>query len=127
MNYYRIKDIPKEERPRERLLKVGVENLSNKELIAIILKTGLKNKNVSDLSLEVLKKYNISELKEITINDLIRINGIGITKAIELVSAIELGKRVFLSKALKEEKLDTPEKIWNDIRYYLDGKKQEYF
>ena len=127
MNYYRIKDIPKEERPRERLLKVGVENLSNKELIAIILKTGLKNKNVSDLSLEVLKKYNISELKEITINDLIRINGIGITKAIELVSAIELGKRVFLSKALKGEKLDTPEKIWNDIRYYLDGKKQEYF
>ena len=45
MNYYRIKDIPKEERPRERLLKFGVENLSNKELIAIILKTGLKNKS----------------------------------------------------------------------------------
>ena len=49
MSYYKIKDIPKEERPRERLLKVGAENLTNKELIAIILKTGLKNKNVNDL------------------------------------------------------------------------------
>lgn len=127
MNYYKIKDIPKEERPRERLLNVGVENLSNKELIAIILKTGLKNKNVNDLSLELLKKYNMSDLKDITINDLIRISGIGMTKAMELVSAIELGKRVFLSKTLKEEKLDTPKKIWDDIRYYLDGKKQEHF
>ncbi len=127
MSYYKIKDIPKEERPRERLLKVGAENLTNKELIAIILKTGLKNKNVNDLSLELLSKYNLNELKDIEVNDLIKINGVGKTKAIELITAIELGKRVFLSSDKKKEKLDTPEKIWNDIRYYLNGKKQEYF
>ena len=55
---YRIKDIPKEERPRERLKEVGIENISNKELISIILKTGTKNKNVNEISLEILNKYN---------------------------------------------------------------------
>lgn len=125
--YFKIKDIPIDERPRERLIKVGVENLTNKELISIILKTGLKNKNVNDISLELLNNYSMNELKNISIYDLIKISGIGKTKAIELISAMELGKRVFLSKDEKNEKLDTPEKIWNDIRYYLDGKKQEYF
>lgn len=127
MSYYKIKDIPKEERPRERLKKSGAENLTNKELIAIVLKTGTKNKNVSDLSLEVLNNYTLADLKEISINKLTIIPGIGEAKAIELIASIELGKRIFLSDDKKGKKLDTPEKIWNDTRYFLNGKKQEYF
>ena len=127
MNYYKIKEIPSEERPRERLKKVGVNNLTNKELIAIILKTGLKNKNVNDLSLEILNAYSMNDLKDIWITDLTKIKGIGETKAIELISAIELGKRIFLSKENIKEKLDNPKKIWEDARYYMSGKKQEYF
>ena len=84
MKYYKIKDIPEDERPRERLKKIGVENLSNKELIAIILKTGLKNKNVNDIALDLLNKYNLNDLKDITVNSLIQIDGIGEIKAIEL-------------------------------------------
>lgn len=127
MSYYKIKDIPEEERPRERLKASGVENLTNKELLAIILKTGTRNKNANDLSLDILNRYSLTELKEISINKLTKISGIGEVKAIELIASIELGKRIFLSDDKKGEKLDTPEKIWNDTRYFLSGKKQEYF
>ena len=54
---YRIKDIPKEERPRERLKEVGAESLTNKELLAIILKSGTKGKNVEELALEILNNH----------------------------------------------------------------------
>lgn len=127
MSYYKIKDIPISERPRERLKNAGVENLTDKELIAIILKTGVKDKNVNDLSLEILNHFSLTDLKSTTVNSLIKIKGIGETKAIELISAIELGKRVFLSSSIKGNKLDTPKKIWEDSRYFLNDKKQEYF
>lgn len=127
MSNYRIKEIPINERPRERLKNVGSDNLTNKELLAIILKTGLKNKNVEELAIEILKKYSINDLKEISINDLTKINGIGETKAIELIASIELGKRIFLSSEKELVKLDNPKAIWNDVRYLLYGKKQEYF
>ncbi len=127
MDYYKMKDLPKEERPREKLKNYGAEYLTNKELISIILKTGLKNKNVNEVSLELLKKYELNYLKEISINDLTKIDGVGETKAIELIASIELGKRVFLSKEHKEAILDNPKKIWEDARYFLSGKKQEHF
>ncbi len=91
-----IKKLNEEERPRERLIKYGVNNLSNEELIAIILKTGSKTCSSMTLSRQLLSKLkNIKDLKYITINNLIKINGIGKVKAIELIASIELGKRVF--------------------------------
>ena len=65
---YCIKEIPKEERPRERLKEVGVENITNVELLSIILKTGTKNKNVKELSIDILNMYDMSDLKDISIN-----------------------------------------------------------
>ena len=93
---YTIKELPVTERPRERLKEIGPENLSDKELLAIILKTGTKNKNVTELALELIKKYPISSLKDISLPALKNIKGIGETKAIELLATIELGKRIFL-------------------------------
>lgn len=124
---YRIKEIPKDERPRERLKEVGVENITNTELLSIILKTGTKNKSVKDLSLEILKNHEIVDLKDISINDLMKIKGIGEVKAIELLSAIELGKRIYLKEPKVLEKLDNPKEIWESSRYLLNNKKQEYF
>jgi len=124
---YKIKEIPKKERPRERLKEVGVENLSDKELISIILKTGTKEKNVSDLALELLNKYSLSDLKNITINNLIKIKGVGEVKAIELISSIELGKRIFLKEKTKKKELTTPEEIYKYTKYLFHSKKQEYF
>lgn len=126
MSHFKMKEIPIEERPRERLKEVGVENLTNKELISILLKTGVKNKNVEELSLELLKKYSLLDFREISLKELMEIKGIGEVKAIEFLAAIELGKRVSLEQEEKK-KLDSPEKIWKDARYLLQGKKQEYF
>jgi len=125
---YRVRDIPLDERPRERLLNVGASNLSNQELLSIILKNGTKNKNVKDVALELLKKYNLSDLKEVSINKLIEIEGIGTVKAIELLATIEFGKRIFLgSNKVKLKKLSNAYEIWQDSRYLFDGVKQEYF
>ena len=127
MSNFKIKDIPLEERPRERLKEVGSNNLTNIELLSIILKTGTKNINVKDLSIELLNNYDLVDLKDISINDLIKIKGIGETKAIELLASIELGKRIFLKESKKLLKLDDPVKIWESSRYLFNGKKQEYF
>lgn len=91
----KLKDIPLEERPRERLIKVGVDNLSNEDLISIILNTGTKDTNVKELSLNVLKTIkSVNNLSDLSIKELTSINGIGKVKAIKLLAAIELGKRV---------------------------------
>ena len=124
---YKIKEIPKGERPRERLKEVGVENLSDKELISIILKNGTKEKNVSDLAIELLNEYSLSDLKNITINNLIKIKGIGEVKAIELIASIELGKRIFLKEKTKKKELTSPEEIYKYTKYLFHNKKQEYF
>ena len=124
---YKIKEIPINERPRERLKEVGVENLSDKELISIILKTGTKEKNVSDLALDILNKYSLSDLKNISVNNLIKIKGIGEVKAIELIASIELGKRIFLKEKTNKIDLTSPEEIYKFTKYLFHDKKQEYF
>lgn len=127
MNYLKIKDFPLSERPRERLKEVGAKNLTDKELLSIILKVGTKSKNVSDLALEVLRNYSLSEFKDLRIQDLIKINGIGEVKALELLATVELGKRIFLKETKKLEKLENPQAIWKSSKYLFNGLKQEYF
>ena len=124
---YKIKELPTNERPRERLKSVGVNNLTDKEILSIILKTGTKDKNVNELSLDILNKYKLFDLKNITINELTSIKGIGEVKAIELLSAIELGKRIFLRDSKKLLKLDNASKIYESSKYLFNGLKQEYF
>ena len=124
---YKIKDLPTSERPRERLKEVGVSNLSDKELLSIILKTGTKDKNVELVALDILNNYKLDDFKNITISDLIKIKGVGEVKAIELIASIELGKRIFLKEGKKLEKLDSPEIIWEYSKYLFTGLKQEHF
>lgn len=127
MSYYTIRNMPKSERPRERLKEVGSMNLTDKELLAIILKTGTKNYSVMDLALEILNRYKIQELQEMTINKLTEIKGIGEVKAIELLATIELGKRIYIKKNKKREKLSDPKSIWETSRYLFVNLKQEHF
>ena len=125
----KLEELPKEERPRERLLNYGSESLSNQELLAILIKNGTKEKSCKDLSLEVLKKINIiSDLQDITVEQLTEIPGIGKVKAIEILASIELGKRIFLAKNNKSKlKLKNAKDIYEEVRYLFYGKKQEYF
>lgn len=123
----KIKEIPITERPRERLKEVGASNLTDKELLSIILKTGIKHKNASDIALEILKNFELLDFRELNLKDLTKINGIGEVKAIELLAAIELGKRIFLKEPKKLKKLSTPKEIWESSKYLFSGVKQEYF
>ena len=91
----KLKEIPKNERPRERLIKYGAENLSNEDLISIILGTGTKDINVRELSIKILNQIkSLNDLSNLTVKELTSIKGIGEAKAINLLAAIELGKRV---------------------------------
>jgi len=127
MNNYRIKDIPSSNRPRERLKEYGKENLSDVELLAIILKNGTKDKNVEVLATELLKRYSLLDLKEISIRELMNIKGIGEVKAIELSATIELGKRIYLKESKSLKRLENPKEIWESAKYLFDGLKQEHF
>ena len=123
-----IKDIKKEERPRERLIQYGVESLSNEELLSIILKTGTKDYSVKTLAKLVLKEINdISSLKDMTINKLMSIKGIGKVKAIEILAALELGKRVYYLKKNNDIILNNTTKVFEYFRYMLMYERQENF
>lgn len=128
MYIIKIKDIPELERPRERLIKYGVENLSNEELLSIILKTGTKEYSVKTLSQIILNNINdIKNLKDITLNKLTEIKGIGKVKAIELIASIELGKRVFQTEDKINIKLNNSSKIYEYFKDKFINEKQENF
>jgi len=123
-----IKELSKEERPRERLLKYGVGNLSNEELLSIILRCGTKNKSVKDLSSDILREFkNISNLKNATINKLIKINGMGYSKSMVIISMLELSKRIYLSENDNKIILNNPKSIYEYTKYLFHNKKQELF
>ena len=115
MNSVLIRQIPTDERPRERIVKYGAKNLSTEDLIAIILKTGTRDYSSKYLATEVLKLVkNVSELRKISLSKLISINGIGAVKAIEFLAALELGRRVYDIKPLDNDlKCNSAQKIFN--------------
>lgn len=93
----KFKELPKSEKPRERLISHGVENLSNEELLMIILKSGTKKYSIKELAIELLSYCkDIRNLKDMTLNKLIQIEGIGQVKAIELLAVVELGRRIYM-------------------------------
>lgn len=99
---YIIKEMSDMEKPREKLLAFGPNSLTDYELLAILLRTGTKEKSVIDVSIELTKILNsINDLQNITIEELTSIKGIGKTKAIELLATIELGKRLNNFKKVK--------------------------
>src|SRR5699024_5605048 len=90
-----IKDVPKEDRPRERLLNYGASHLSNQELLAILIGSGTRNESVMDLSNRILMHFEgIHLLVDATIEELTAIKGIGPAKGVSILAAIELGKRI---------------------------------
>lgn len=95
MEHIKLKDIPKEERPIERLIEKGSHSLNNEELLAILLKTGSKNMSVKVLASQIIKEVkSIQNLKNITIPKLLEIEGIGFSKAATIIAAVELSKRI---------------------------------
>lgn len=125
---FMIKEMPIEDRPRERLIHFGVEALSNEELIAILLRTGEKSLSVIDLSKEVL--YHLSslhDLKSITIHELMLIKGIKEAKAATLIAAIELGKRVQSLKPTPKIIIHSAHDVYHLCAPHMSHLMQEHF
>lgn len=125
----KIKELPKEERPRERLLKYGAIALSNEELLAILLKSGSKSSSAKEIAQELLKQYeNVQELSEITYEQLIRSNGVGDSKACSILAAIELGNRLHQTvPTLEKQKLNQAQLVFDYYKNSLGKKRQEHF
>lgn len=98
-----IRVIPEGGRPRERLLEFGPKSLADHELLAIILRTGTRHKNVVNLAFDVLNMTDdLYSLRHISLHELMEIPGIGKVKATEILAAIEFGRRVSSASQLKE-------------------------
>jgi len=123
---YKIKDLPLDERPREKLKEKGAENLSNEELLAILLRTGTHEESVKDLSIRLIKKLkSFRKLNTITYKDLIKIKGIKEAKAITIIAAIELGRRLATPEDLKKLKITNAESLYEHFRLKIVNTNQE--
>ena len=113
----RIKDQPASERPRERLAAHGASALSNAELIAILLRTGLKGTNAVEVGRQLLARFgSLQSLALASVDDLCKVKGIGRDKAVTLVAAFALAQK--MAKELQEESplLDNPENVVRLLR-----------
>ena len=122
----KIKDIPKEGRPRERFLKQGPETLSDAELFAILLRTGSKGENVIDMSNRLLAEYSLDKLFECSLSELQKIKGIGPSKAMQILTIAELQKRANQSKN-PVKRISCAEDVFNLMHERLKDKKEEQF
>ncbi len=123
-----IKDLPECEKPRERMLEYGVENLSNVDLLSIILRNGIKDVSVKEVSINILNNIeSINDLSSLGVRELSNIKGVGPVKAITLLASIELGKRVYTKEAKVNMSLSNKEKIHEVFKKFFINENQEKF
>lgn len=120
----KIKDIPKIDRPRERFLQKGADALSKSDLLAILLGSGIKGKNVRQLSESIIKKFG-KKFLNLTVGDLLEISGIGQAKALQIISAISLVKRFYEEEKRNEIIIQNSKGVLS-IVYDLRDKKKEH-
>ena len=131
-HYRPIKEWREEDRPREKLLALGAQNLSTSELLAILIRTGTGGKSAISVAQDLLAHFgNLRNLDRAPIKDLCLIAGIGTTKAIEIKAALELARRLVREEAKTLEKITTPIDAVNYVRNYygimLRDATQEFF
>lgn len=112
-----LKKLPLEERPREKMMHLGAMVLSNSELLAIIIRTGTRDASAIDVSRKVLGTLegDFSELSQATLEELCAVEGIGESKACQILAAIELGKRLNATSIKRKVRLASPKDV---IRYF---------
>jgi DNA repair protein RadC len=125
--HFTIKDIPIEDRPRERLIKFGPEALSNAELLAIILRTGTKSESAINMANRIMSGNDgLKFLSSCTIQELSQIKGIGNAKAAQIKAAVEIGKRLKGYKSDHKIKINSPEDIANLVMEDMRFLKKEH-
>ncbi|MED4129281.1 RadC family protein [Shouchella miscanthi] len=123
-----IRDVPLQERPRERFLREGAKALSNQEILAIMLRTGTKQYSALQVAAELLSTYKtLTALSESSLEEMRLIKGIGVTKAIELAAAMELGKRINREGKGQKRVIASPDDAVQIVADDLIGIHQEHF
>jgi DNA repair protein RadC len=127
---FTVHDLPRQERPRERLQKLGSGALSAQELLALVLGRGVSGKSVMSIAQELIAKFgSVKGVSEATIEELVYIKGIGTAKAAQLKASFELGKRQELEKESPYEAYDItdPQTVVKAIRSSIKDKAKEHF
>ena len=122
----KIKDLPTSSKPRERFLKHGPEALSDAELFAIILRTGISGENIVEVSNRLISEYGLKNLFDCSLKELQKIKGIGPSKAMQILAMAELGKRYSNSKN-QVLKIKCAKDVFDLMHEELKNKKQEEF
>ncbi|GGP13642.1 RadC family protein [Oceanobacillus neutriphilus] len=123
-----IRDLPTEDRPRERLLKHGADKLSNQEILSILIGSGSKSDPVQLLADRILMHFEgIKLLRDATVEELTAIKGIGVAKSLNILAAIELGKRISSYKSIDTYMIRSPEDGANYVMEEMRNLAQEHF
>lgn len=123
-----MRDVPEEERPRERMIQLGAEHLSNAELIALLLRTGSQGESVIALAQRLLTGMKgLRNLHEASLQELTKIRGIGEAKAIQILAGIEIGKRLVRIRREDQISIQNPETVADFLMEDLRYLPQEHF
>jgi DNA repair protein RadC len=124
----RIKDLPKSERPRERLTKLGADALSHAELIAILLRTGMKGRSAIEIGNEMVQKFaSLDALSRASLDELKAVKGVGTDKAIALKAAFTLAHRLAREMSGEAPVLDSPDRVADYLREENRAYQVEHF
>jgi DNA repair protein RadC len=122
-----IKDLPQEERPRERLEKYGPHALNAAELIAIILRVGTRDENVIRLAQRLLAGYGgLAGLHQMSFSELVAVKGLGLAKAAQLKAAFELGRRLMIAVPEERQIVKSPEDAARLLMLEMGSQEQEH-
>jgi len=123
-----LRDVPREDRPRERMMIDGAEALSDAELLAILLRTGTRNESAINLASRILRESGgLRQLVDMTISELTRIRGVGPAKAVQLRAGIELGRRLARRAASDRPAIRKPEDAAKLVMEDLRSELKEHF
>jgi len=125
--YYRIADMPSEERPRERLARYGAASLSNTELIAILLRTGMGGKSALDIARGLLVHFQgLRGLAKATFNQICQMKGMGPAKTAQLLAALELSRRLLVAAPEERPQIRSPADAANLLLLEMGLLEQEH-
>ena len=126
---FTIHDLPKEERPRERLVKFGEQALSAQELLQLILGRGIAGESIAVTAQKLLSQFgSLQKLAEVSVEELSSIKGIGLAKATQIKAVFEISRRIFTqTPPYKSKELTDPKKVYQLIKSKLKDYHKEHF
>ena len=123
-----LRDLPADERPREKLLRKGAASLSDSELIAIFLRTGVTGKSAVELAHELLQRFgSLGGIVGAPMNQFTAIDGLGEAKYVQLQAAVELAKRALGQQMRGADNLSSPDAVRSYLRLLLEPRRVEVF